>query len=72
MKTERKTALCTECHQYTNYITEEISVTTAIKGTQLDCEILVATCTACNTELYVPEYHDENIIRTSKAYKKLQ
>lgn len=61
---------CEECREFTEveYVTVPISET--VKNISFTYDKKKAICTECNSEIFIPELHDENLNARLEAYKE--
>lgn len=68
--TQRKTAFCEECRDYTEYVVEDVHLTGKLKGREYGYNGKEARCAVCGQLVFVPDINDENLSLLYGEYQK--
>lgn len=63
------TTYCIHCDHRVEYCVRSQRVSVDIRGIVFTYDELVAYCSKCGAELYVPEINDANVIARKEAYE---
>lgn len=66
------TAYCIHCNQRVRYCMRSQRVNMSIQGIAITYDELVAYCSNCGEELYVPEINDANAAARKGAYETVK
>lgn len=64
-----KKLLCAHCRKICLYKTCERTITEKVNGIKFTYVERYGICKNCHHEIFVPEFHDDNIKRSQRAYR---